>query len=206
MSEEGQIFQTGGGGAGCGGYANVVGGNSASADLKIGQLSSSFTQQGVTVAADFEFSFNAQVTAHVNGPAGPHTSMVLNCIEIFHKRLCTDLPSVTISCDTPIGGGVGLSNYGVHGTRTERLTAAVTMHSDSSTWLAYDVAVVSPDQVPITLEVGLGSLGTAGFPITLPVPHQALLSGKAPNIIRALSRNSWSRRIDGHSEKCVVFG
>jgi hypothetical protein len=40
--------------------------------------------------------------------------------------------------------------------------------------------VVSPDQVPITIEIGLGQLGTLGLPFNFGVPHQALLSGKAP--------------------------
>jgi hypothetical protein len=56
------------------------------------------------------------------------------------------------------------------------------LHSDPSSWLIYDVAIASPNQIPITLQVGLGSLGTAGIPINFDVPHQALLSGKAPSI------------------------
>jgi hypothetical protein len=183
LSEEGQIYQTGGGGAGCGGYANVSGGNTANADLAVNALTASFTNTGATVSADFQFSFNAQVVTHVNGPAGPHTFMVLNCIDLGLIRPCTNLPSVTISCDTPIGGGVSGGSYGINGNRTDRLAAAVSLHSDASTWLAYDVAITSPDQIPITISVGLGQLGSAGFPITVPVPHQSLLTGKAPNVL-----------------------
>lgn len=185
LSEEGQIYQTGGGGLGCGGYANLVGGNSAQADLKVGNFSTAWSQQGLSASAQYDFSFNAQVTGHVNGPAGPHATWVLNCVHIgwpFNKDVCTNLPSTTISCDTPIGGGVGLGSYGVHGTRTETLTAALNLHSDASNWLLYDVAIVSPDQIPMTIEVGLGQLGTAGFPVTFPVPHQPLLTGSAPSL------------------------
>jgi hypothetical protein len=74
-------------------------------------------------------------------------------------------------------------SYGVSGNRTERLTATASLHSDASTWLAYDVAITSPDQIPITIEVGLGQLGRAGFPITIPVPHQPLLNGKASDVL-----------------------
>lgn len=183
ISEEGQVFQTGGGGAGCGGYANLSGGNTANADLAVGALTASFTNTGATVSADFQSSFNAQVVTHINGPAGPHTTMVLNCINLGFARPCTNLPSVTVSCETPIGGGVSGGSYGVSGNRTERLTAAVSLHSDASTWLAYDVAITSPDQIPITIEVGLGQLGRAGFPITVPVPHQSLLNGKALDML-----------------------
>ncbi len=184
ISEEGQTYQTGGGAAGCGGYATLSGGNTANADLAVGALAASFTNTGATVSADFQFSFNAQVVTHINGPAGPHGTMVLNCIDLGPLgRPCTNLPSVTVSCETPIGGGVSGGSYGVSGNRTDRLTAAASLHSDDSTWLAYDVAITSPDQIPITIEVGLGQLGRVGFPITVPVPHQALLSGKAPNIL-----------------------
>lgn len=183
LSEQGQLYRTGGGGAGCGGYAELVGGNSASANLQIGNLTSSWTAgQGLAESADFQFSFDGQVTGHVNGPAGPHTTMVLNCVNLGFARPCTDLPSVTISCDTPIGGGVGLGSYGVHGDRTERITVNMALHSDPSSWLIYDVAIASPNQIPITVQVGLGPLGTAGIPINFDVPHQVMLSGKAPSI------------------------
>jgi hypothetical protein len=45
------------------------------------------------------------------------------------------------------------------------------------------VAITSPDQIPITIEVGLGQLGRAGFPIVVPVPHQPLLNGKASDVL-----------------------
>ena len=184
ISEEGQVFQTGGGGAGCGGYANLSGGNTASADLAVGVLAASFTNTGATVSADFQFSFNAQVVTHINGPAGPHASMELKCVDLgLLGRPCTNVPSVSFSCETPIGGGVSGGSYGVSGNRTERLTATASLHSDASTWLAYDVAITSPDQIPITIEVGLGQLGRAGFPITVPVPHQPLLNGKASDVL-----------------------
>ncbi len=185
ISEEGQIYQTGGGGLGCGGYANLVGGNSAQGDLQVSNFSVGWSPQGLTASADFNFSFNAQVTGHVNGPAGPHPTWVLNCIHLpwpINKDVCTNLPSATISCETPVGGGLGLGSYGIHGQRTEKLTAAINLHSDESSWLLYDAAIVSPDQIPITIEVGLGQLGTAGFPINFPVPHQPLLTGKAPSV------------------------
>jgi hypothetical protein len=182
ISEDGQLYSTGGGGAGCGGYAELVGHNSASADLQISNLSGTWTNQGFTEAADFQFSFDAQVTGHVNGPAGPHTFMVSNCTKIFGVTQCLPpLPSVTISCETPVGGGVGLGSYGVHGDRTERITATLSLHSDQSSWLIYDLAITAPDQIPITVSVGLGQLGSVGIPINFGVPHQPLVSGKAPS-------------------------
>jgi hypothetical protein len=207
ISEEGQIFQTGGGGAGCGGYASLSGGNTANADLAVGALTASFTNTGATVSADFQLSFNAQVVTHINGPAGPHVTMVLNCLDLgLLGRPCTNLPSITVSCETQIGGGVSGGSYGVSGNRTERLTAAVSLHSDASTWLSYDVAITSPDQIPITIEVGLGQLGRAGFPITVPVPHQSLLNGKAPDILDQSGRITIPSLQLSRSYKLAVSG
>jgi hypothetical protein len=56
------------------------------------------------------------------------------------------------------------------------------LRSDPSSWLIYDVAVTSPDQIPITVSVGLGQLGSVGIPISFNIPHQALFSGKAPSV------------------------
>lgn len=183
VSEDGQLYRTGGGGAGCGGYAELVGHNSATVDLQISNLSGTWTNQGFNEAADFQFSFDAQVTGHVNGPAGPHTFMVSNCTKIFGVTQCLPpVPSVTISCDTPVGGGVGLGSYGVHGDRTERITATLNLHSDQSSWLVYDLAITAPDQIPITVSVGLGQLGSVGIPISFGIPHQALVPGKAPTV------------------------
>jgi hypothetical protein len=183
LSEEGQLYSVGGGGLGCGGYAELVGHNSANADLLVSNLSGTWTNQGLTESADFQFSFDAQVTGHVNGPPGPHTFWVSNCTKIFGVTQCLPpLPSVTISCETPLGGGVGLGSYGVHGERTEKLVATLTLHSDQSSWLIYDAAITSPDQIPITVSVGLGQLGSVGIPISFNVPHQPLLSGKAPSV------------------------
>jgi hypothetical protein len=180
ISQDGQIYRTGGGGLGCGGYAELVSGNSANADLALSNLASTWSPSGIQESMDFAFSFHAQVTGHVNGPAGPHTTMVLNCVNLGFARPCTNLPSVTVSCETPIGGGAGLGSYGISGDRTERLTANLNLHSDGTNWLIYDLALASPDQIPITISVGLGQLGTAGFPISFGIPHQVILSGKAP--------------------------
>lgn len=181
-SEEGQIYNQGGGGAGCGGFANVVGGNSASAQLRIGQFTTGWTEQGVTASADLNFAFQAQIHAHVRGAAGPHTFMGQQCVHVwpFKNPVCTDVPQVTISCATPIGGGVGLGSFGLSGTRTERITVKTTLRSDPTSWLIYDVAVASPDAIPITINIGLGQLGTVGIPISFPVPRTTLMSGKAP--------------------------
>jgi hypothetical protein len=203
LSEDGQLYSVGGGGAGCGGYAELVGHNSASADLVVSNLTGTWTNQGLTEAADFQFSFDAQVTGHVNGPAGPHTFWVSNCTKIFGVTQCLPpVPSVTVSCETPIGGGVGLGSYGVHGDRTERLAATLTLHSDASSWLIYDLAVTSPDQIPITVSVGLGQLGSVGIPISFNVPHQALLSGKAPSVF---SQSGVLEDPISHSSKKYTF-
>ncbi len=175
-SEEGQIYEQGGGGAGCGGFANVVGGNSATAQIKVGRFATAWTEQGLKASADLEFAFRAQVKAHMRGAAGPHVYMGLQCL----LGVCTDVPQVTVSCRTPVGGGVSLGSYGVSGTRTERITVNTTLRSDPSSWLIYDVAIVSPDEMPMTISVGLGQLGTVGIPIKFKVPHTTLMSGKAP--------------------------
>lgn len=59
---------------------------------------------------------------------------------------------------------------------------AVHIHADDKSWLVYEVSVESPDEIPITAEVGLGQLGTAGIPFTFPIPHAGLISGRAPDL------------------------
>jgi hypothetical protein len=203
LSTVGQLYRVGGGGFGCGGYAELVGGNSLSGDLDLHDASSTWSKDGETMSVAFDFSFNGQVTGHVNGTAGPHATWVLNCVNLGFARPCTNLPSTTISCDTPIGGGIGLSNYGVSGKRSDHIGANLRPHSDSSNWLSYDVSIVAPDQIPITIDVGLGQLGHVGFPINVGIPHQPLLSGKAPNIfshsgvlVEPTSRISKSYQVD----------
>jgi hypothetical protein len=180
--EEGQLYRTGGGGAGCGGYAELVGHNSASADVKVSSLATTFADNSLSLSADLSFSFAAQVTGHVNGPAGPHATNDLKCINVFGKDICTNVPGIAISCDSPVGGGVGLGSYGVSGNRGERITAQATFTSDNTSWLHYDVTIVSPTQVPITIEVGLGQLGTLGLPFTFQVPNTRIASGAAPAV------------------------
>ena len=187
-SEEGQLYRTGGGGLGCGGYAELVGHNSASADVKMGALASAFSPNAIALSGDLAFSFSAQVTGHVNGPAGPHATFDLKCIKIFGKDVCTNVPGVAISCDSPVGGGVGLSNFGISGNRTERVTAQVSVTSDAASWLHYIVQVTSPSQVPITIEVGLGQLGTLGLPFTFSIPNLTIASGAAPPLFSSHGR------------------
>ena len=86
--------------------------------------------------------------------------------------------------------------------RTERLAATLTLHSDASSWLIYDLAVTSPDQIPITVSVGLGQLGSVGIPISFNVPHQALLSGKAPSVF---SQSGVLEDPISHSSKKYTF-
>ena len=104
VSEEGQTYRQNGGGLGCGGYANVVGGNSAQASVAVSQLETKWSTDGIELAGDLNLTLDAQIAVHMNGPAGPRFYMQSNCISIFGHQMCTDLPSTTISCDSPIGG------------------------------------------------------------------------------------------------------
>jgi len=47
------------------------------------------------------------------------------------------------------------------------ISTTASLHRDASTWPACDVAITSPGQIPITIEVGLSQLGWAGFPTTV---------------------------------------
>jgi hypothetical protein len=58
----------------------------------------------------------------------------------------------------------------------------MTLRSDQSSWLISDVAITSPNRIPLTVEVGLGPLGTVGIPIRFDVPHQPLFSGNSPSV------------------------
>lgn len=179
-AEEGQLYRTGGGGAGCGGYVELVGHNSARADARVSNIATTFADNSLSLSADMSFSFDAQITGHVNGPAGPHDTNDLKCINIFGKDICTNVPGIAISCDSPIGGGFGLGSYSVSGSRDERITAKATFTSDNTSWLHYAVTIVAPTQVAMTIEVDLDKLGKLGLPFTFPVPTTTIASGTAP--------------------------
>jgi hypothetical protein len=180
-SETGQLIRLGGGApAGCGGYAELSGHNSLSANLGVSQLVPSLSDKGFSLTGEYKFSFDAQVVAHGNGPPGPR--MELKCLDLGFAKPCTEVPVTLPTCDTPLGGGISLGSYGVSGNRTEAITALLALHSDSNHWLTYDLSVISPDSIPITVSIGLGALGTLGVPFTFQVPHQPLLTGSAPDI------------------------
>ena len=167
--------------SGCGGYAELVGHNSAGADLKMGALSSSFSQNVLTLAGDMAFSFSAQVTGHLNGPAGPHGTFDLKCINVFGKDLCTNVPGVAISCDSPVGGGLGLSNYGVTG-KSDRTSGGPDIPQlRRGELVALQRAGGFPLNCLLQSRLGLGVV-TIGLPFTFGLPNLMIASGSAPSL------------------------
>jgi hypothetical protein len=164
--ETGQLKNSNGGALGCGWYVTIEGGNSAHADLDTSNLNATWNPNAtVNAGLDFKFAFNAQVHAHVKGPAGP--------CSIWH-------PWPT--CDCPIGGGFGTS-VGTSGDKGGTIGALATLKSTPSEWLAYDVALVSPSSISITLVASLGQFGDVGIPASFSLPTGVLATGSAPSVL-----------------------
>jgi hypothetical protein len=173
-SEEGQLFRTGSGGAGCGGYAALDRADSAQADLKICALNTQFGGGALTASGRFSFSFRVQVRGHVHGAPTPTVRWVQDC------AVCPPRPQPGTTCDTQVGGGVGVGSMGLKGNREETVVVRLTVRSDEAACLRYDLSLDSPKTIPITIEAGLGSLGTVGLPFTFGLPQSTLASGTAP--------------------------
>lgn len=172
----GQLVSTGGGAPfGCGYYAEITGGNSASADVDLANIRSKWAADGaISLDADFAAAFSSQVSAH--GNSLPGFCMVRNSIGITAPDVHGGL-----QCRCPTGGGIGTS-VGVTGSKGGSLSARIGLRSDATTWLGYDLSLTGPPNIDVTLSAGLGQIGSLGVPVHFPLPLRALASGIAPPI------------------------
>jgi hypothetical protein len=175
-STAGQLVSTGGGAPfGCGYYAEITDGNSASGDADLSNIRSRWTADGsLSLDADYAIGFSAQVSAH--GNSFPGFCMVRNSLGITAPDVHGGL-----QCRCPTGGGIGTS-VGVTGNKGGSLSARIGLRSDATAWLAYDLALTGPPNIDVTLSAGLGRIGTLGVPVHFPLPLRTLASGVAPPV------------------------
>lgn len=171
--EGGQIKNSNGGGVGCGWYVALEPNSecrpgqsphSACGDLDAPKLSPTYHPDGsFTIAADYNFSFAAQVHGHVKGPAGP--------CSLLHP-----LPT----CDCPIGGGAGTSVH-AEAANVGTVTGDVQITADATSWLVYNVKLASPPSIHTDLKIDLQKPGGGSFtvqvPVDTPLPPEVLAAG-----------------------------
>jgi len=159
--QEGQLFNSNGGGLGCGYYAEL---HDASGDATVPQVSSAYQQNGtISLQTSFDATVQGQVLAHLKGPPGP--------CSILH-------PWPT--CDCPLGGGIGTSAK-LGAQKGAPLSATVTFSGDSNSWFNYDVSGLTPSGLDVTVGVSLEHIGTVGIPTHINLPQGSLVHGSAPN-------------------------
>lgn len=164
-SEAGQLKNSNGGALGCGWFLTLEGGNSAHADVDLRNLTATVNGTGaVDLSLGFHFSFSAQIHGHVKGPPGPCS-------------LWNPWPS----CNCPIGGGAGTS-VGTSGEQGGTVTASIVPHSDPNGWLAYDLSLNGPANIPITVSASLQGIGSVGIPMSVNLPLGVISTGSMPSV------------------------
>jgi len=150
----------GGDALGCGWYVNVT---AFGASLHISTISpvweTAAGQIRLSLSPAFNFSAQAQLAGHVNGPPGP--------CHIFDW-----------SCSCPIGGGIGAS-VGVGATANDQLGLLVAL-TPSQQNLGVQVSQPNAKTITVNASIGLGILGTVGFPIPITVPSSTLYNTQFP--------------------------
>jgi hypothetical protein len=160
----GVLANSGGGGLGCGWFAEVDD-STLSADLTVGQVASSWVAtQGLTLDPGFVFDARAQIHGHVKGPPG----------------VCGSFPSYWISCDCPSGGGAG-SSVGVNARITNAWPLALDLKADQTGPLL-NLRQRSDLDLRTTVQVGLQYLPTLGIPIDFAIKAQSLSTFRPPTL------------------------
>lgn len=177
-SEEGYLKEQGGGILGCGYYAELQDRNKLAANLELKSVRPFWAQNNdLNFDADFGFNFSGQVHGVARGAAGLCVEQVEK--KVFGKTIKVPTGKTWMSCDCPVGGGIG-SSAGLSGEKGGTLSGRVTLSSDQNDWLHYELALTGPPELAVTVSVGLEKIGSLGIPITFPVPARVLSVGTAP--------------------------
>lgn len=156
----GRLEESGGGGLGCGWFAEIQDHRDFHARLDVTRAAGSWRPDGhLDMELGFAFAFDAQVHWHVKGPAGP----------------CSIIEPIP-TCRCPIGSGVG-GSVGVRGERSDALHCSVRVTQNAPGLMSYDISLISPSEIPITLQFDVQHVGTVGHPTKFQLPTGTLLAG-----------------------------
>ncbi len=154
----GRIEDKGGGGLGCGWYAELDGDRDLTASLRVGELRAEWRGGRLTATAAFDFEARARVHWHVHGPSAPFSS-----------------------CRNRIGGGVG-GRTPVSARKSGQITLGFELEAAGDS-LGYRASIVSPRRLPVTFKAEIQHVGSIGIPHQLELPATPILSGSVPLLV-----------------------
>ena len=167
VSQSGQLYSQGGGGLGCGGYAELQGPTDFHLAASIPRLATQWKQSELAVTANYKVAVRAQFHVHVNGPPGPH------------RNNWWEIP--WLSCSSPIGGGAGTS-IGATAQKDDSLEGVIVLAPNDIGQIGYSLKLRGPAEREITVSAGLGQLGNVGLPVKYRLPTDAIVSGTIPSL------------------------
>ena len=167
IAQSGQLYSKGGGGLGCGGYAELQGPNDFHLTAAIPQLATQWKDSELAVSATYRVDVRAQFHVHVNGPPGPH------------RNHWWEVP--WLSCSSPLGGGAGTS-IGASARKEDSLEGVIVLAPNPNGQIGYSLQLRGPAEREITVSAGLGQLGTVGLPVKYKLPTGAIVSGTIPSL------------------------
>ena len=165
IAQSGQLYSQGGGGLGCGGYAELQGPQDFHLTAAIPRFASQWKQSELAVSAAFKVEVRAQFHVHVKGPPGPH------------QDHWWEVP--WLSCDSSIGGGAGTS-IGASARKEDSVEGALVLAPNGDGQIGYSLQLRGPADREITVSAGLGQLGNVGIPVKYRLPTSAIASGTIP--------------------------
>ena len=167
ISQSGQLYSQGGGGLGCGGYAELQGPRDFHLTATIPRLATQWSQSELAVNAAYRVEVRAQFHVHVNGPPGPH------------RNNWWEVP--WLSCHSPIGGGAGTS-IGASARKEDSVQGVIVLAPNAIGQIGYSLQLRGPVEREITVSAGLGQLGNVGLPVKYKLPTSAIVSGTIPSL------------------------
>jgi hypothetical protein len=172
VSKAGHVWSAGGGGLGCGGFAEINdGGRAFRFAVTLHSLSATWQQDGrLATKVDLGFNASGNIHGHVHGPAGV-------C------GVSWQYPAGRWSCDCPIGGGAG-TNAGFSGQERRVFDGYLAFSPEANGDLSYGLHLTSPSEIPVTVSVGLQHIGNIGIPIRIAVPNGQIAGGRWAGLVQ----------------------
>ena len=164
-AQSGPLYSQGGGGLGCGGFAELQGPQDFHLTAALPQLATQWSDSKLAVSARFRVDLRAQLKVHVNGPPGPH------------QNHWWEVP--WLSCDSPIGGGAGTS-IGTSASKEDTFDGSIVLTPNPDGQIGYSLQLDGPAERSITVSAGLGALGNVGIPVKYKLPTGPIVSGTIP--------------------------
>lgn len=158
------------GGDWCGSYVELDSGNSLHATAAMSNFSAQVRDDGaIALASRADINGHVQVKFQFKGRRVSQTIGI--CPACVHTNVC------------PPGGGVGTSiGVGFSKTIDMQLLMAFARSADGRS-VDYRASFVSPKEVSVTAEIGLGPIGTLGQPMSFNLPAGPIASGSIPLLV-----------------------